>query len=578
VIQGSLDVFEKVMDLAKRRGFIWPTSECYGAVAGFIDYGPLGAMMKRRVENIWREFYVIREGHYEIECPTIAQEAVFIASGHVKGFSDKMCQCPHCKEYLRADHVAEAGNIHNASTMKNEDLAAAITSYICPACNEVLGNVAVFNFNLMFSTTIGPGSQRIGYLRPETAQGMFVDFSRLLRFYRDKLPFGAVQIGKSYRNEISPRQGMIRLREFTQAEAEIFVHPDEKNHHPSFKRYADYSMPLLTYIQQQNCEDPVEITMREAVDRGIIANEYVAYYVALTHDLLVTIGIKPERLRFRQHLPDERAHYATDCWDAEVFSPRFGWVETVGIADRTDYDLKAHSGQSGTPMTVFIQYEEPKKTERRRIIPNMSVLGKQYRVKAKSVFAALEHATPTPDGADVEVDGEKIHIPADLFEVRDEVIEVRGEEIVPHVIEPSYGIDRMCYAVLEQAYDEDIADGESRTVMRLSPNIAPVQVAVFPLMNRDGLDTLAKDIITSFHARGILAEYDDSGAIGRRYRRQDEIGTPFAITVDYESKENNTVTLRSRDTMKQVRIAITDLPGTVDALVKGNIPFASLTP
>ncbi|HZK30825.1 MAG TPA: glycine--tRNA ligase [Methanoregula sp.] len=566
------------MDLAKRRGFIWPTSECYGAVAGFIDYGPLGAMMKRRVENIWREFYVIREGHYEIECPTIAQEAVFIASGHVKGFSDKMCQCPHCKEYLRADHVAEAGNIHNASTMKNEDLAAAITSYICPACNEVLGNVAVFNFNLMFSTTIGPGSQRIGYLRPETAQGMFVDFSRLLRFYRDKLPFGAVQIGKSYRNEISPRQGMIRLREFTQAEAEIFVHPDEKNHHPSFKRYADYSMPLLTYIQQQNCEDPVEITMREAVDRGIIANEYVAYYVALTHDLLVTIGIKPERLRFRQHLPDERAHYATDCWDAEVFSPRFGWVETVGIADRTDYDLKAHSGQSGTPMTVFIQYEEPKKTERRRIIPNMSVLGKQYRVKAKSVFAALEHATPTPDGADVEVDGEKIHIPADLFEVRDEVIEVRGEEIVPHVIEPSYGIDRMCYAVLEQAYDEDIADGEYRTVMRLSPNIAPVQVAVFPLMNRDGLDTLAKDIITSFHARGILAEYDDSGAIGRRYRRQDEIGTPFAITVDYESKENNTVTLRNRDTMKQVRIAITDLPGTVDALVKGNIPFASLTP
>ncbi len=178
----------------------------------------------------------------------------------------------------------------------------------------------------------------------------------------------------------------------------------------------------------------------------------------------------------------------------------------------------------------------------------------------------------------MEVDGEKIHIPADLFEVRDEVVEVRGEEIVPHVIEPSYGIDRMCYAVLEQAYDEDIADGESRIVMRLSPNIAPVQVAVFPLMNRDGLDTLAKDIITSFHAQGILAEYDDSGAIGRRYRRQDEIGTPFAITVDYESKENNTVTLRSRDTMKQVRIAITDLPQITEALIKGNIPFASLTP
>jgi len=566
------------MDLAKRRGFIWPTSECYGAVAGFIDYGPLGAMMKRRVENIWRDFYVIREGYYEIECPTIAQEAVFIASGHVKGFSDKMCQCPHCREYLRADHVAEGGNILIPSIMKNEELAAAITSCKCPACEEILGNVEVFNFNLMFSTTIGPGSQRTGYLRPETAQGMFVDFSRLLRFYRDKLPFGAVQIGKSYRNEISPRQGMIRLREFTQAEAEIFVHPDEKNHHPSFRRYADYHMPLLTHVRQQKGEDPVEISMQEAVDTGIIANEYVAYFVALTHELLVTIGIKPERLRFRQHLPDERAHYAIDCWDAEVYSRRFGWVETVGIADRTDYDLNAHAKQSGTPMTVFIQYDEPKKIERRRIIPNMSVLGKQYRTKAKAIFNALMTAMPTPDGADIEVDGEKIHIPANLFEVRDEVIDIRGEDIVPHVIEPSYGIDRMCYAVLEQAYDEDIADGEARTVMHLSPNVAPVQVAVFPLMTRDGLDTIAHEITRTFHKKGILAEYDDSGAIGRRYRRQDEIGTPFAITVDYDTKENDTVTLRDRDSMKQVRITIAKLPETIGALVDGGITFTSLKP
>jgi glycyl-tRNA synthetase len=572
------DVFENVMELAKRRGFIWPTSECYGAVAGFIDYGPLGAMMKRRIENIWRDFYVIREGYYEIECPTIAQEAVFIASGHVAGFADKMCQCPHCKEYLRADHVAEGGGIRNASTMKNEELAAALASCKCLACEEVLGNVEVFQFNLMFKTRIGPGAQRTGYLRPETAQGMFVDFARLLRFYRDKLPFGAVQIGKSYRNEISPRQGMIRLREFTQAEAEIFVHPDEKNRHPKFSRYADYRMPLLTSDRQQKDEAPIVLSMREAVDKGVIANEYVAYYVALTHELLITIGIKPDRLRFRQHLPDELAHYANDCWDAEIFSGRFGWVETVGIADRTDYDLNAHAKQSGTPMTVFIQYPEPRKVKRRRIIPNMGVLGKQYRNKAKAIFAALGQATPTKDGADVEVEGEKIHIPADLFEIRDEVIDVRGEDIVPHVIEPSYGIDRMCYAVLEQAYDEDTADGETRTVMRLSPRVAPVQVAVFPLMTRDGLDIIADEITRTLHKRGILAEYDDSGAIGRRYRRQDEIGTPFAVTVDYDTKENNTVTLRDRDSMKQVRIAIEKLPETVGALVDGSVTFAQLVP
>jgi glycyl-tRNA synthetase len=504
-------------------------------------------MMKRRIENIWRDFYVIREGYYEIECPTIAQEAVFIASGHVAGFADKMFQCPHCSEYLRADHVAEGGGIKNASTMKNEELAAALATCTCPACGKVLWTVEVFQFNLMFKTSIGPGSQRTGYLRPETAQGMFVDFGRLLRFYRDKLPFGAVQIGKSYRNEISPRQGMIRLREFTQAEAEIFVHPAEKNRHPAFSRYADYTMPLLTWVQQQKNEEAITLSMREAVDTGIIANEYLAYYVALTHEMLVTIGVRPERLRFRQHIPDERAHYATDCWDAEILSDRFGWVETVGLADRTDYDLNAHAKESGTPMTVFIQYDEPKKAARRRIIPNMGVLGRQYRNKAKAIFEALNNSTPSADGADVVVDGEKIHIPASLFEVRDEIIDVRGEDIVPHVIEPSYGIDRMCYAVLEQAYDEDVADGEKRVVMRLSPKVAPVQVAVFPLMTRDGLDTIAGEITRTLHRKGIMAEYDDSGAIGRRYRRQDEIGTPFPVTVDYETKESNTFTLRDRD-------------------------------
>jgi glycyl-tRNA synthetase len=214
--------------------------------------------------------------------------------------------------------------------------------------------------------------------------------------------------------------------------------------------------------------------------------------------------------------------------------------------------------------------------ERRRIIPNMSVLGKQYRQKAKAIFAALETATPTTEGADVEVDGEIIHIPADLFTIRDEVVDVRGEEIVPHVIEPSYGIDRMCYAVLEQAYDEDTADGEKRTVLRLLPAIAPVQVAVFPLMARDGLDTIAGEITRTLQMRGILAEYDDSGAIGRRYRRQDEIGTPFAITVDYETKETGTVTLRDRDSMEQKRLHIHQLPEIVCALVSGAMKFSSL--
>ncbi|MDK2890497.1 MAG: glycyl-tRNA synthetase [Methanoculleus sp.] len=569
------DIYEKVMEVARRRGFVWPSSEIYGSIAGFIDYGPLGAMMKRNVENIWRSFYVFQEGYYEIECPTVGNEAIFVASGHVKEFADKMVQCPHCGEYLRADHIAEENGIENAGTLSAETLQSAIYELPCPACTEPLGEAGVFAFNLMFQTTIGPGSQRKGYLRPETAQGIFTDFARLLRFYRDKLPFGAVQIGKSYRNEISPRQGMIRLREFSQAEAEIFVHPDRKDH-PAFHRYADYTAPLLTIARQLENLEPAAITMRAAVDEGLVANEYVAYYIALTHRILTAIGVDPAKLRFRQHLTDERAHYAVDCWDAEVYSGRFGWVEIVGIADRTNYDLRSHAGHSGTSMTVFIPYEEPKRVVKRRIVADMGVLGPRYRGKAKAIADALAASEPGEDGARVTVDGEEFFIPADLYQVREEEVEVRGEEVMPHVIEPSYGIDRMIYVALEHSYAEEEVEGEIRKVLRLPPAVAPVQVAVFPLMNRDGLDAVAQTITERLTACRILAQYDDSGAIGRRYRRQDEVGTPFAVTVDYDTLEDNTATIRDRDSMQQVRVPVERLPETLSALLSGAATFHEL--
>ena len=569
------DTYEKVMELARRRGFVWPSSEIYGSVAGFIDYGPLGAMLKRRIENIWRNFYVVQEGYYEIECPTVGIEPIYVASGHVGGFSDKMFQCPHCQEFLRADHVAEAFGIPHAGTMSKEELHDVLLDKECPACGKVLGDVEVFDFNLMFTTSIGPGGQRKGYLRPETAQGMFVDFPRLLRFYRDHLPFGAVEIGKSYRNEISPRQGMIRLREFTQAEAEIFVHPEEKDH-PQFFRYADYSMPLCGIAQQEKDEPAVVKTMRQAVDEGIIANEYVAYYVAMTHDILTTVGFNPEKIRFRQHMPDERAHYATDCWDAEAFSDRFGWVEIVGIADRTNYDLKAHAAVSGQKNTVFVQYPEPKKVHHKAIVPNYGKMGPVFRGKAKAVAEAMAQAEPAEDGIRVTVDGEEILVAPEMYTVKDEMVDVFGEDVMPHVIEPSYGIDRICYMVLEHAYSEDVADGEARTVMRFRNGVAPVQVAVLPLMARDGMDEIARKLVLDLQAEGIQTEYDDAGAIGRRYRRQDEIGTPFCITVDYDTKEDGTVTIRDRDSMKQVRGKMEDIAAKIPLLLKGRLTFDTL--
>jgi glycyl-tRNA synthetase len=461
--------------------------------------------------------------------------------------------------------------------MSAEELARSLKGRPCTACGEELGNVKVFDFNLMFATQIGPGTQRRGYLRPETAQGIFTDFPRLLRFFRDKIPFGVVQVGKSFRNEISPRQGMIRLREFTQAEAEIFVHPEGKRH-PRFDRYADYPVPLLGCGGQEGREEPARVTMREAVEKGLVANEYVAYYIALTHEILVAIGVDPARLRFRQHLTTERAHYAADCWDAEALSGRFGWVELVGIADRTDYDLCAHSCVSGVALTAYIPLEVPRTEKRRRIIPDMKALGPRFRGKAKDVADALVKADPGPGGAEVMVDGERVLIPSTLYQVREEEVEVRGEEVTPHVIEPSYGIDRMCYAVLEHSYGEDTVEGEVRRVLHLPAAVAPVQAGVFPLVSRDGLDRVAREIASGLAEAGILAEFDESGAIGRRYRRQDEIGTPYAITVDYQTLEDGTVTVRERDGMAQVRVKRDALAGTLRDLIAGRISFSSLGP
>ncbi|HJJ56248.1 MAG TPA: glycine--tRNA ligase [Methanocorpusculum sp.] len=568
-------IYNKITELARKRGFVWSSSEIYGSIAGFIDYGPLGAMMKRRIENMWRQFYVVQEGYYEIECPSIGIEPIYVASGHVGGFSDKMFQCPHCQEFFRADHVAEALGIQNAGTMSKQELHDVLINKKCLSCGKPFGSIDVFDFNLMFSTNIGPGSQRKGYLRPETAQGMFVNFQRLLRFYRDHLPFGAVQIGKSYRNEISPRQGMIRLREFTQAEAEIFVDPKNKSH-PFFERYAEYSMPLYGITQQEQNEQPVTKTMRDAVNEGIIANEYVAYYLALTHNFLCQVGINPDRIRFRQHLPTERAHYATDCWDAEALSDRFGWVEIVGIADRTDYDLKAHSSVSGEKMTLFVQYPTPKKVNKHLIVPNFSKLGPVYKDQAKQIAEIMSN-TDIPDdvsnGLVISVNNTKITIPPEMYTVKSETVNVFGEEITPHVIEPSYGIDRITYMVMEHAYTEEKIDDDARIVMKFKHSVSPIQVAVLPLMAKDTLDTIAKQLVNTLKDAGFQAEYDDTGAIGRRYRRQDEVGTPICVTIDYDTKEDGTATIRDRDSMNQFRAKISEIPNIISNIINNKQTF-----
>ncbi|MFZ2410980.1 MAG: glycine--tRNA ligase [Candidatus Methanoperedens sp.] len=577
------DKYEQVLELAKRRGFIWNSFELYGGTAGFYDYGPLGAMLKRRVENIWRDIFVINEGYYEIESPTIGIEDVFIASGHVGGFSDPLTECQKCNEAFRADHLVK-DIMDNPDTLSADELTEVLNknNIKCPECGGGLGKV--YEFNLMFKTSIGPGGKRAGYLRPETAQGMFVDFPRLLKFYRDHLPFGATQIGKAYRNEISPRQGVIRLREFTQAEAEIFIDPRDKTH-PRFKDVSDIVLNL--YSQEgQAAGQSYKMTLGEAVKKGIIAHEFLVYCLALTYQFLVRVGVSPDKLRFRQHMKDEMAHYAADCWDAEIQSERFGWVEVVGIADRTDYDLKAHAKQSEKELSVYVSYDVPKKIERFVVKPDMGILGPKFKGKAGKIANALKALKPEELSGDIielTIDGENIIIEKDAVKFESITEEVHGENIIPHVIEPSFGIDRIMYSLLEHSYFEEEAgkeegigeeDGEEkRIVLRLPPEVAPVQAAVLPLLTREELIKPANEIVKKLRNKGILVAFDDSGTIGRRYRRNDEIGTPYSITVDYQTLEDNTVTIRDRDTMKQVRAGISDIAGNIYDMVYGGKSF-----
>ncbi|WP_292380614.1 glycine--tRNA ligase [Methanosarcina sp. UBA289] len=594
-----MDKYEKVFELAKRRGFLWNSFELYGGSRGFYDYGPLGSTLKRRIEQTWREFYVIQEGFMEIECPTIGIEEVFIASGHVGGFSDPLCECMNCKEAFRADHLVE-DIMEAAGTLSAEDLTKVIkeNGIRCPECGGEFGEA--YEFNLMFKTTIGPGTGRQGYLRPETAQGMFVDFQRLSRFYRDKLPFGAVQIGKSYRNEIAPRQGVIRLREFTQAECEIFVDPRNKKH-PNFERFADRELVLYSQEAQQKGES-FRMTVREAVDAGVIAHEVLGYNIALTNEFLTKVGIDPSKLRFRQHLKDEMAHYAIDCWDAEIETDRFGWVEIVGIADRTDYDLKAHARVSKTELYVYVEYDEPKMVTRFVVKPNMGKLGPIFKGKAKAVADALKQLSEeelSKDDIKVTVDGEELTVSSDAVDFAEETVKVSGENVIPHVIEPSYGIDRIFYGIMEHAYeeenvaqkaaesglkgteeagkDEGEAEGEeeARLVMHLSSAVAPIQVAVLPLLTRKELADPAKDIIIRLREKALLVHYDDSGTIGRRYRRNDEIGTPYCVTVDYDTLEDGTVTIRDRDSMRQIRAPVKGIENVLYELIYRGRAFES---
>ena len=497
---------EEVMDLAKRRGFIWPSFEIYGGVAGFYDFGPLGALLKNKIIQKWREFYVVREGFFEIDSPSVVPEEVLKASGHVDHFVDAMVECQKCKAAFRvADLVREqTGKDIEGQPKEEMDQFVKKHGVRCPDCGGELGKI--FDFNAMFRTAIGPGSKRVGYLRPETAQGIFIDFKRLQRYARGKLPFGVVQIGKGYRNEISPRQGIIRLREFTMAEAEVFFDPEDPCP-PRFSELAGEQLRLWRASDQiKGKEQLTEVTAEQAVKRKLICNELMAYYLALTKRFLLDLGIPGEAIRFREQTPGQRAHYSSETWDAEVSTERFGWVEIAGLAYRTDYDLSRHAEFSKEDLTIF--------------------------------------------SAD------------------------KKRKVLCHVVEPSYGIDRPLYCTLEHSYVSE----RKRKYLRLKKELAPIEAGVFPLLGRGGLPEKACEVYENLKLKGFMVEHDDAGSIGRRYARADEVGTPYCVTIDHQTLEDGTVTIRDRDTTGQIRVKIEELPRILRSLLCDETPFLEAGP
>ena len=546
---------ERMSGMLKRRGFILPAFEIHGGSKGLYDFGPNGGRLRNRVNQIWLDHWISLGNVVEISCPTITPYEVLDASGHVGEFSDFMTACLACDDVSRADTLLKNDHPNPDSLSKLElNNLLQMVQPECPSCGT--GQWApVIAQNLMFNTTIGAGnSGRAGFLRPETAQGMFTSFPSLYRHFREKLPFGAIQVGKGYRNEISPRQGMIRLREFNMAELEYFIDPEMPLKH-DFSKWSKHEFNLIS-----EAEGEIKQSISAAVDAGIVRHDTVGYFIAMTHDFLVKVGIDESKIRFRQHETTEMAHYATDCWDAEIHGS-YGWVECVGIAHRGCYDLEAHEQYTGKSLRARRDYTEPKEIVVDGWTIDGAVAGPTFRSLANKVKSAVEKLPKTIDfPCTLDIDGTPITVEKEHVKRLQRTETVTGEWFIPHVVEPAFGIDRIIWHILDHAYQETTKQDEIYTLMKLSPNIVPVDYAVFPLFEKDGMGEIARAVNHQLNSKtGIVSTYDSSGSIGRRYARADEIGIPICVTIDHQSVEDNTVTVRDRDTGEQKRVSIVDL-------------------
>ena len=557
---------ESLSAMLKRRGIILPAFEIYGGVSGLIDYGPVGASIRRRVIQNWIEHWTINGDIVEIDSPTVTPENVLVASGHVGEFNDLMVQCEKCASAFRADQLVE-GYHPNPDILGSKEIDEILTieKIKCPNCNQSQWTSSK-PMNLMFGTKIGAmKSSRQAYMRPETAQGMFMLYPSLYRHFRQKLPFGAIQTGKGYRNEISPRQGMIRLREFNMAELEYFIDPED----PPIVDLSE-NKEEITLIPDPNGKEhkEIKISFQNAIKNGVIKDSTVGYFLSRTWDFLIGVGIKPSKIRFRQHEGSEMAHYAEDCWDCEILGEH-GWIECVGIANRTCHDLLSHEKHSNSnSLRAWREFDEVKVENKEVLAPKTSVLGPMFRGKAGLVLSALENLENMPDlpfNLDLD-DGSNVQITGEMVEKKMINNSIAGEWFTPHVIEPAFGIDRIIWHILDHAYEEIEKEGEKYNLLKLKESVAPADVIILPLFEKDGMGVEARKLNSQINQmKGVKCLIDSSKSIGRRYARADEIGVPWAITVDHQTLDDGTVTVRRRDDQKQIRTDINQLLSLINS-------------
>ncbi|EME81823.1 uncharacterized protein MYCFIDRAFT_50321 [Pseudocercospora fijiensis CIRAD86] len=626
--------------LLRRKCFLWQSFEPYGATKGLFDYGPPLETIEAEFVNIWRDHFIRTEKMMALKCSMLTPYKVLETSGHVAKFADYMCKDPKTGEILRSDHLikdvietrlkgdreargekieedaeAEAKkkkknkNVaktavklddavvkeyeHLLATLDDqtgEDMGALIRKHDIrnpSSGNQVEDPVSV---NLMFQTQIGASGKEPAFLRPETAQGQFLSFQKLLEYSDGQLPFASASIGYSFRNELSPRSGLLRVREFLMAEVEHFVDPLSGKKHPKFDSVRDVKLPLLARdVQQAGGSTSTVMTIGEAVDKKVVDNETLGYFLVRIMLFMERIGVDMKKLRFRQHMANEMAHYAADCWDCELFNS-YGWIECVGCADRSAYDLSVHAKATGVPLEVRERLDEPKKVEEWIAQLDKKKSGPKFKKDAGKVQAALDSLSQDlkeklsvslqKDGK-VEVDvpdvaNGKVELESDIVKIEKETRTETMRTYTPNVIEPSFGIGRILYSLLEHVYWTRDGD-EARSVMSFKPSIAPVKVLVVPLQKDTKFAPLLRELEQRLDDAALSFKVDQSGvSIGKRYSRNDELGIPFGITVDYESLEGKGFTLRDRDSTKQVRSSLDDIIGSISQVVAGKATWADI--